>query len=119
VCKREITRAEALKILGPDKKTDLLTDFTSRFGRPFSAMLFLKENGRHGFEFAPRQPRVKAGEAAQAEPGAEPAAPKLAKAAKAAAPKLAKAAKAAPKAGRRKKAATKKVPARKAARKKA
>jgi hypothetical protein len=51
VCKREITRAEALQFIGPNKKTELLTDFTSRFGRPFSAMLFLKENGRHGFEF--------------------------------------------------------------------
>ena len=53
VCKREITREEALVYLR-DHKTDLLTDFTSRFGRPFSAQLVLKENGRHGFEFPPR-----------------------------------------------------------------
>ena len=38
-------------------RTDLLEDFTSRFGRPFSATLVLKENGRHGFEFPPRTPR--------------------------------------------------------------
>jgi DNA topoisomerase-3 len=53
VCKREITRDEALVYLR-DAKTDLLTDFTSRFGRPFSAQLVLKETGRHGFEFPPR-----------------------------------------------------------------
>jgi DNA topoisomerase-3 len=53
VCKREITRDEALVYLR-DGKTELLTDFTSRFGRPFSAHLVLKENGRHGFEFPPR-----------------------------------------------------------------
>ena len=53
VCKREITREEALVYLR-DHKTELLTDFTSRFGRPFSAQLVLKENGRHGFEFPPR-----------------------------------------------------------------
>jgi DNA topoisomerase-3 len=70
VCKREITREEALQFIGPNKKTELLTDFTSRFGRPFSAMLFLKENGRHGFEFQPRQKK-----GAQAEPAADGAAP--------------------------------------------
>jgi DNA topoisomerase-3 len=53
VCKREITRDEALVYLR-DGRTELLTDFTSRFGRPFSAHLVLKENGRHGFEFPPR-----------------------------------------------------------------
>ena len=63
VCKREITREEAEVYLA-NRKTDLLEDFTSRFGRPFSATLALKENGRHGFEFPPRKPRGgKAGEA--------------------------------------------------------
>ena len=62
VCKREITRDEAETYLA-NRKTDLLEDFTSRFGRPFSATLSLKENGRHGFEFPPRKPRGgKAGE---------------------------------------------------------
>jgi len=56
VCKREITRDEALHYLR-EGKTELLTDFTSRFGRPFSATLVLKENGRHGFEFPPRKRR--------------------------------------------------------------
>ena len=113
MCKREITRDEVMKILGPERKTDLLTDFTSRFGRPFSAILFLKENGRHGFEFAPRQPRGKAAETdgveaeAGAEPGAETAVPKKARAT----PKT----KAAPRA----KATAAKTPGKKASRKKA
>ncbi len=56
VCKREIVRDEALVYLA-NGRTDLLTDFTSRFGRPFSATLVLKKNGRHGFEFPPRAPK--------------------------------------------------------------
>jgi hypothetical protein len=56
VCKREITRDEAETYLA-NRKTDLLEDFTSRFGRPFSATLTLKENGRHGFEFPARKAR--------------------------------------------------------------
>jgi len=63
VCKREITRDEALYYLR-EGKTELLTDFTSRFGRPFSATLVLKENGRHGFEFPPRRRAGAEGDAA-------------------------------------------------------
>jgi DNA topoisomerase-3 len=92
VCKREISREEALHYLRTGR-TELLTDFTSRFGRPFSAVLFLKENGRHGFEFpprgqaadgaapktegeaapAPRRKRPPRGRSRTAEPGAAPA----------------------------------------------
>jgi DNA topoisomerase-3 len=68
VCKREITRDEALEYV-TNKRTGLLTEFTSRFGRPFAATLFLKENGRHGFEF---QPRGKAAEAGGAPGAAQP-----------------------------------------------
>ncbi|MFI5316060.1 MAG: DNA topoisomerase [Myxococcota bacterium] len=77
VCKREITREEALQFIGPNRKTELLTDFTSRFGRPFSAMLFVKENGRHGFEFQPRQKKEKEApaEAADATPAPAGSAP--------------------------------------------
>jgi DNA topoisomerase-3 len=53
VCKREITRDEA-EVYLRNRRTDLLTDFTSRRDRPFSATLVLKETGRHGFEFPPR-----------------------------------------------------------------
>jgi DNA topoisomerase-3 len=72
VCKREITRDEGLGYLR-DGKTEVLTDFTSRFGRPFSATLVLKENGRHGFEFPPRRARG-ADADADAGPAAAPAA---------------------------------------------
>jgi DNA topoisomerase-3 len=63
VCKREITREEAA-VYCRDKRSALLTEFTSRFGRPFAAALVLKENGRHGFEFQPREPRKPRREAA-------------------------------------------------------
>jgi len=53
VCHREITRDEAEHYL-KNKKTEMLPEFISRRGRPFSAILFQKDNGRHGFEFAPR-----------------------------------------------------------------
>ncbi|MFQ5697611.1 MAG: DNA topoisomerase [Myxococcota bacterium] len=53
VCKREITRDEAEHYLA-EKRTEPLSDFISRYGRPFAATLFLKPNGRHGFEFAKR-----------------------------------------------------------------
>jgi DNA topoisomerase-3 len=56
VCKREITREEA-QVYVRMGKTELLSDFTSRFGRPFAATLVLKKNGRHGFEFQPREGR--------------------------------------------------------------
>jgi DNA topoisomerase-3 len=59
VCKREMTREEA-EVYLRNGRTDLLEDFTSRFGRPFSATLVLKENGRHGFEFPPRRARGRA-----------------------------------------------------------
>ena len=68
VCKREITREEAQAYI-KEEKTELLTDFTSRFGRPFSAILFLKETGKHGFEFPPR------GKAAKEDGAAEKAGP--------------------------------------------
>jgi DNA topoisomerase-3 len=69
VCKREITREEADVYLR-NGKTDLLEDFTSRFDRPFSAMLTLKKTGRHGFEFPPRKPRGgKSGEAGKTSGG--------------------------------------------------
>ncbi|MCH7709864.1 MAG: topoisomerase C-terminal repeat-containing protein, partial [Myxococcales bacterium] len=57
VCKREITRDEAEYYI-QNERTELLEEFTSRFGRPFAATLVLKPNGRHGFEFRPREPRA-------------------------------------------------------------
>ncbi len=60
VCKREITRDEAEYYI-QNQRTELLEEFTSRFGRPFAATLVLKPNGRHGFEFRPREPRAAGG----------------------------------------------------------
>ncbi len=72
VCKREITRDEALHYLA-NRRTELLTDFTSRFGRPFSATLVLKDTGRHGFEFQPRgEGKKKKGKTPAKAEGAEP-----------------------------------------------
>ncbi|MEE9281562.1 MAG: DNA topoisomerase [Myxococcota bacterium] len=50
VCKREMRRDDCIKYIR-DRETEMLDDFTSRFGRPFGAKLVLKDNGRHGFEF--------------------------------------------------------------------
>lgn len=75
VCKREIVRDEAEYYLA-NGKTEVLEDFTSRFGRPFSASLVLKETGRHGFEFPPRK---KKGEGEDGEATAKPAGKKTAK----------------------------------------
>jgi DNA topoisomerase III len=115
VCKREITRDEALQFIGPNKKTELLTDFTSRFGRPFSAMLFLKENGRHGFEFQPRQ-KAQKGSPAEGAAGAAPAEGAPAEASPRKRKGAAKKASRAP--GARKPAANDKAKGRKAARRK-
>jgi DNA topoisomerase III len=93
VCKREITRDEAVAYI-TNKRTEQLTDFTSRYGRPFAATLFLKENGRHGFEFAPRGAKKDA--AAAAEGGAEGAEAAAAKPKRKSSRKAATAAPAAP-----------------------
>ena len=69
VCKREITRDEAEYYI-QNERTELLQEFTSRFGRPFAATLVLKPNGRHGFEFQPREARA-AGAAGRKKAGAK------------------------------------------------
>ena len=61
VCKRELTRADVQGLFDPElRKTDWIEDFTSRKGRPFTARLVLKDNGRIGFEFKPRAAKKKA-----------------------------------------------------------
>jgi DNA topoisomerase-3 len=111
VCKREITRDEAEEYLRGGK-TGLLTDFTSRFGRPFSATLVLKPTGRHGFEFQPREGRAGGGRKS----GTKKAGTKKKAAARAASPARKKSA--GRTSGAKKKKAAKKT-ARKSARKKA
>ncbi len=77
VCKREMKPDDALQFF-EQGVTDEFDDFTSRYGRPFKAKLVLKDNGKHGFEFAPRAPRAKAAKAEGAD--GEAAAPKKSKA---------------------------------------
>jgi len=55
VCQREISREEVQPYLA-ERKTALLENFISRFGKPFKAYLLLKDTGKHGFEFPPRAP---------------------------------------------------------------
>lgn len=52
ICQRDIKPEEMRKLL-QDRKTDLLTRFISKKGRPFSAFLVLDQN-KVGFEFQPR-----------------------------------------------------------------
>ena len=65
VCKREMSAEEALKYFD-EGVTDEFPDFISRYGRPFKAKLKLKDNGKHGFEFAPREPKKKKAKASKA-----------------------------------------------------
>lgn len=56
ICKRTMTREDVKPLLDPVlRATDWIEDFTSRKGRPFTARLVLKPNGKHGFEFKPRE----------------------------------------------------------------
>ncbi len=49
---------EQLQKLLTKGRTDLLTDFVSRTGRPFPAFLVMDEKGKVGFEFPPREEAV-------------------------------------------------------------
>ena len=53
ICKREVTREEVAKLFA-DGETAVLENFTSKAGKPFSASLYIKRTGRHGFRFAGR-----------------------------------------------------------------
>ncbi|MBC8370970.1 MAG: hypothetical protein H8E25_13310 [Planctomycetes bacterium] len=59
VCQREMTRADLISYFGEAGHTDWIEDFISRKGRNFTARLVRKPNGRHGFEFKPRDPAAK------------------------------------------------------------
>ena len=56
ICKREVTIEEAQAYLQAGR-VGPLEGFISKRGRPFPAILFRKDNGRHGFEFLPRAPK--------------------------------------------------------------
>ncbi len=56
VCKRELARKDLQSYFDSDVgHTEWIEDFISRKGRPFTARLVRKPNGRHGFEFKPRE----------------------------------------------------------------
>lgn len=57
ILKRPIEREQVVKLLRTGR-TDLLTKFISKKGRPFSAYLVAGADGKVGFEFEPRQTKV-------------------------------------------------------------
>ncbi|MFT7516710.1 MAG: DNA topoisomerase-3 [Myxococcota bacterium] len=59
ICQREMKRVDLLPYFGEQEHTDWIEDFISRKGRNFTARLVRKPNGRHGFEFKPREPGAK------------------------------------------------------------
>lgn len=89
VCKRELSADEAIKYFDQGI-TDEFPDFISRYGRPFKARLKLKPTGKHGFEFAPREPKAKK-ESSKAAPSTKKAKAKRKSKAKAKSKKSAKA----------------------------
>ena len=54
ILQQPIERKQVVKLLAKGK-TDLMTKFISKAGRPFPAHLILEENGKIGFEFGPRE----------------------------------------------------------------
>ena len=78
VCHRDIGPDVATAFFSEEGKTPILDGFISKRGRPFRGALFRKENGRHGFEFPPREPRKGAKKPAATKKKAAPkkAAPK-------------------------------------------
>lgn len=57
ILKRPIEREQVAKLLRTGR-TDLLTKFISKKGRPFSAYLVASADGKVGFEFEPRQTKI-------------------------------------------------------------
>ena len=61
VCQRSITETEALSFF-QNGKTELLSDFISKRGKKFNAYLYVKSNGKYGFEFESRSKKPKSDE---------------------------------------------------------
>ena len=57
ILKRPIEREQMVKLL-TEGKTDLLTNFISKKGRPFSAYLVRQPDGKTSFEFEAREPKA-------------------------------------------------------------
>ncbi|HKX53755.1 MAG TPA: DNA topoisomerase III [Nitrosospira sp.] len=58
ILSRPLEREQVIKLLQTGK-TDLLTKFISKKGRPFSAYLVAGKDGKVGFEFEVKEPKVK------------------------------------------------------------
>ena len=69
LCQREVPREQVVKLL-ENGKTDLITRFISKRGKPFNAFLKL-EGTKVGFEFEPRKPAAKKTTKAAAKPAAQ------------------------------------------------
>jgi DNA topoisomerase-3 len=54
ILQQPIERPQAAKLLS-DNRSDLLTQFISKTGRPFSAYLVMDDMGKVTFEFPPRE----------------------------------------------------------------
>jgi DNA topoisomerase III len=54
ILQQPIDRTQVAKLLS-EGKTDLLQNFISRYGKPFSAQLVLQDKGKIGFEFPPKE----------------------------------------------------------------
>jgi DNA topoisomerase-3 len=69
ILSKEIDRGQVKKLLA-EGKTDLILGFVStRTKRPFKAFLVLKEGGKLGFEFPPREPKAPKGKKGKAGKG--------------------------------------------------
>jgi len=69
LCRRDLTRDEAIALVTTGK-TALITDFISKYGRPFKAFLVRSKDGKKAdFEFPPREPRAPRGGAGGAAGG--------------------------------------------------
>ena len=58
ILQQPIQRVQAAKLLS-DNRSDLLTQFISKTGRPFSAYLVMDDMGKVTFEFPPREEETK------------------------------------------------------------
>jgi hypothetical protein len=54
ILQQEIEAQQASKLLSEERRSDLLTRFISKAGRPFSAFLVMDEAGKVTFDFPPR-----------------------------------------------------------------
>ena len=71
ILQQPIEKEQMRKLLA-EGKTDVMTKFISKRGRPFSAFLVLQKDGKVGFEFPPRAAKAKGGAPKDSTPKAAP-----------------------------------------------